>query len=160
MKRGYLGISTSLSKGSKEGNKVTVDLSYSYWFTFAKTIKIYNDSSLNGEFVTLSLDATSPYQYSLLYNKYPKNTSPYMIASEGNIVPYPGKSYNLGVDGNVWNEVRANNFYGDTSQSDERVKNSIESLPNEYEVFFDKMEPTRYKYNKGTSNRYHTGFIA
>jgi hypothetical protein len=41
-----------------------------------------------------------------------------------------------------------------------RMKNSIEQLSNQYEAFFDFMEPTRYKYNDGTSGRYHVGFIA
>lgn len=47
----------------------------------------------------------------------------------------------------------------DTS-SDMNVKNSIEYLPNNYDILFDNLVPRRFKYNKGTSNRYHTGFIA
>ena len=44
--------------------------------------------------------------------------------------------------------------------SDIRLKNSIMPLNKEYEQFFDLMEPVKYKYNNGTSGRYHTGFIA
>lgn len=44
--------------------------------------------------------------------------------------------------------------------SDERIKNNIESLDDRYECFFDLLSSKRYKYNFGTSNRYHTGFIA
>ena len=47
-----------------------------------------------------------------------------------------------------------------TFDSDERLKNSIENFSNEYDVFFDMLQPKRYKYNDGTSNRYHTGYIA
>jgi hypothetical protein len=47
----------------------------------------------------------------------------------------------------------------DTS-SDARIKNNIENLPDQYEKFFNLMSPVRYKYNNGTSGRYHTGFIA
>ena len=47
-----------------------------------------------------------------------------------------------------------------TFDSDERLKNSIEKFSNEYDVFFDMLQPKRYKYNDGTSNRYHTGYIA
>ena len=47
-----------------------------------------------------------------------------------------------------------------SSISDSRRKHSIEQLPQQYEVLFDKLRPTRYKYIDGTSNRYHTGFIA
>ena len=44
--------------------------------------------------------------------------------------------------------------------SDERVKNTIESLPETYEALFDNLQPKRYKYNHGTSDRFHTGYIA
>ena len=44
--------------------------------------------------------------------------------------------------------------------SDENLKNSITSLPNGYLNLFDALRPVIYKYNDGTSNRYHTGFIA
>lgn len=48
----------------------------------------------------------------------------------------------------------------DNSTSDRRLKNSIEMLDSVYSAFFDKLNPVRYKYNDGTSKRYHTGFIA
>lgn len=44
--------------------------------------------------------------------------------------------------------------------SDARKKNSIEALPDAYEALLDKLTPVRYKYNDGTSGRYHAGFIA
>ena len=44
--------------------------------------------------------------------------------------------------------------------SDENKKNSIEELPEKYSVLFDNLRPVRYKYNDGTSDRFHTGFIA
>lgn len=53
-----------------------------------------------------------------------------------------------------------NILYTQSSTSDVRLKHSIELLPQEYDIFFDKLRPTRYKYIDGTSNRYHTGFIA
>lgn len=46
--------------------------------------------------------------------------------------------------------------------SDRKVKHTIEplsSLP-QYTDVFDKLEPVRYKYNDGESDRFHTGFIA
>lgn len=46
------------------------------------------------------------------------------------------------------------------SASDKNLKNSIESLSEKYSVLFDSLNPVRFKYNDGTSNRYHTGFIA
>ena len=44
--------------------------------------------------------------------------------------------------------------------SDERKKNSISPLEPNYETLFDNLTPIKYKYNNGTSDRYHTGFIA
>ena len=44
--------------------------------------------------------------------------------------------------------------------SDERSKNSIEELPDAYVEMLDKLTPVRFKYNDGTSDRYHVGFIA
>jgi hypothetical protein len=46
------------------------------------------------------------------------------------------------------------------NSSDQNVKNSIEDLSDAYSVFFDAIKPRRYKYNAGTSGRFHTGFIA
>ena len=54
-------------------------------------------------------------------------------------------------------------WYWDTPAavtSDENKKNSIEEIPEKYSALFDKLRPVRYKYNDGTSDRYHTGFIA
>lgn len=47
-----------------------------------------------------------------------------------------------------------------TVTSDRNAKNSIEALPDAYETVFDSIEPVRYKYNEGTSGRYHVGYIA
>jgi phage minor structural protein len=44
--------------------------------------------------------------------------------------------------------------------SDRSKKNNIENLSNKYSALFDELRPVRYKYNDGTSGRYHTGFIA
>lgn len=44
--------------------------------------------------------------------------------------------------------------------SDKNCKNSIADIDDKYEAFFDDVQPRIYKYNDGTSNRIHTGFIA
>ena len=44
--------------------------------------------------------------------------------------------------------------------SDQNKKNNIESIPDTYNTLFDNLNSVIYKYNDGTSNRYHTGFIA
>ena len=45
------------------------------------------------------------------------------------------------------------------SSSDIKVKNTIEDFTDEYSVFFDNLKPRTFKYNEGTSNRIHSGFI-
>lgn len=53
--------------------------------------------------------------------------------------------------------------YGTSSSgtgSDIKKKNTISQLDDSYSVFFDELQPVSYKYNDGTSNRLHTGFIA
>lgn len=47
-----------------------------------------------------------------------------------------------------------------STTSDFRYKNSIAKLPSAYSILFDNLIPKRFKYNDGTSNRFHTGFIA
>ena len=47
-----------------------------------------------------------------------------------------------------------------TAESDANIKNSISPYTMEYDELFNNLQPCRYKYNNGTSNRYHTGFIA
>ena len=54
-------------------------------------------------------------------------------------------------------------YYGASNSvvtSDRRAKHSIEELPDAYVEALDKMTPVRFKYNDGTSDRYHVGFIA
>lgn len=45
-------------------------------------------------------------------------------------------------------------------QSDQNTKHDVENLSSSYEILFDNLTPVRYKYNNGTSNRYHLGLIA
>lgn len=49
---------------------------------------------------------------------------------------------------------------GNAISSDINKKHSIVDMPEQYSTFFDNINPVIYKYNDGTSDRYHTGFIA
>ena len=76
---------------------------------------------------------------------------------------YDGTYVNVGSTGGL-TMLRGKTVYlKDTSTtvtSDRNAKNSIESLPDAYEAFFDNLEPVRFKYNEGVSGRYHVGYIA
>lgn len=52
------------------------------------------------------------------------------------------------------------NDLGAASNSDRNLKNSITPMSDQYEALFDALQPCVYRYNHGTSNRLHTGFIA
>jgi archaellum component FlaC len=57
-----------------------------------------------------------------------------------------------------WGTVYAQT--GTINTSDKTLKNSIEDLPEIYEQLILRCRPVRFKYNDGTSDRYHTGFIS
>lgn len=44
--------------------------------------------------------------------------------------------------------------------SDANLKNTISNIQDKYNNFFDLIRPVTFKYNQGTSDRLHTGFIA
>lgn len=55
------------------------------------------------------------------------------------------------------------NIYATTSSigsSDAREKNSIDYDMSRYEEFFADLKPVSYKFNEGTSGRFHVGFIS
>ena len=49
---------------------------------------------------------------------------------------------------------------GVISSSDANAKNSIQAQPEAYSEIFNRLNPVIYKYNNGSSDRYHTGLIA
>lgn len=76
-------------------------------------------------------------------------------------------AYNDGValgDSDCTTMLRGSTVYlkntSTTVTSDRNAKNSIETLPEAYEAFIDALDPVRFKYNEGTSGRYHVGYIA
>ena len=72
-----------------------------------------------------------------------------------------GGEYRVSADasgGKLWGAWYLNGSTAVTSDANQ--KNSIEELPEKYSSLFDNLRPVRYKYNDGTSDRYHTGFIA
>lgn len=60
--------------------------------------------------------------------------------------------------GYLYGTWTANSFNG--TNSDANLKHEIEGLSDDYTSLFDNLKPVRFKYNDGTSNRYHVGFIA
>ena len=69
----------------------------------------------------------------------------------------PGR-LDLGSSTYYWNDIYAINSHIGTS--DRQKKHDISYDIDDYEALFDALRPVKYKFNSGTSNRYHTGFIA
>jgi hypothetical protein len=60
----------------------------------------------------------------------------------------------------TWQISKGSSNRFDELTSDRNAKNSIQDVSDAYEVAFDNLQPKIFKFNDGTSNRYHTGFIA
>ena len=70
-------------------------------------------------------------------------------------------TYNESVDyAASWRTIVKAAEWWSNENSDKNIKNSISTFTDEYEALFDNLTPCRYKYNYGTSDRYHTGYIA
>lgn len=83
---------------------------------------------------------------------------PYTELTDTYFTPYAARPIKLGTSSAPWSAV-----YSSTStiqSSDRNKKNSIEDLPEKYLTMFDSLRPRRFKMNDGTSDRYHTGYIA
>lgn len=83
-----------------------------------------------------------------------KNNSVYSL---GHFLPN-GTGCSLGSDSKVWSSlhIQAATQYN----SDSRLKNSVQSLSPELDTLYDAIKPVSYKFNDGTSDRRHFGFIA
>lgn len=114
---------------------------------------------------SLCFEATSGTDY---YTIRPAEQTHYKSGSDYKPVSDRTTKYHLGTGSYQWDSIVINSSTASISYngsesgntSDERKKNSITELPDEYSILFDKLNAVIYKYNDGSSNRYHTGFIA
>lgn len=72
--------------------------------------------------------------------------------------PSSDNNCHLGYTGSRFSTVYA--ATSTISTSDENQKHHIEEMDERYELLLKSLKPKRYKYVDGTSDRYHTGFIA
>ena len=80
------------------------------------------------------------------------------ISVNESILPSNDGQLWLGSSKYKWGAVYASS--GTVQTSDRYLKHDIEPMPEKYTDMIDRLASVRYKYNDGTSNRYHTGFIA
>lgn len=72
--------------------------------------------------------------------------------------PQTNQTYTSGTYGYLYGTWKAASAI--SVVSDRNAKNSIISIPDNYSILFDDLKPILFKYNNGTSNRFHSGFIA
>lgn len=99
-----------------------------------------------------------------LYLEDGRGNNIWLDASQGaaffhcTVVPNGDDRYNCGTSPNRWAAVYSAS--GVLTTSDELKKNTITALPEKYITLLDNLEPVMFKYDDGTSGRFHTGFIA
>lgn len=100
-----------------------------------------------------------------IYLESTTGASSYVQISDGEIVAGRGDfhsnsdgRYDCGTLNNRWATVYATSSTIITS--DRNQKNSITYDMSPYDALFDRLKPTPYKYNEGTSDRTHTGMIS
>lgn len=88
---------------------------------------------------------------------FPNN---YIIATSGGVRMTHG-DYDFYIADNGAHIVEATLYTpdGTVSSSDKNLKNSINYDFQKYENFYNLLQPAYYKFNSGTSNRFHIGFI-
>lgn len=84
----------------------------------------------------------------------------YYVTLDDNSASFsPTGEISLGTAGSPWGDLYASS--GNSTTSDRNRKHSIEYEDLEkYRALFHLLKPCRFKYNDGTSDRYHMGFIA
>lgn len=92
------------------------------------------------------------------------SSNPGMRLYNGNFVTYKKSNeatinaiYAYDTYANLWGTWKLNSATISTSWKG--AKHGIEEIPDRYSVLFDNLRPVRFKYNDGTSGRYHTGLI-
>lgn len=120
----------------------------------------------------ITIDANADNKTYLLYvdssahqvnvdNLYVRPMGQFSIKMDGaNIVFLYGTSATASIEHYANHVFLTGTWVSDNDLSDARVKNTIEEIPDQYETLFDHLNPSRYKYNNGTSGRFHTGFVA
>lgn len=142
------------------------------------TIELLDSSERTAGEISLSGSSSSSYAVDIYSNRALRLTagsgdvyiedgsgdSIWLDASQGaaffdcTIVPNGDDRYNCGTSPNRWAAVYSAS--GVLTTSDELKKNTITALPEKYITLLDNLEPVMFKYDDGTSGRFHTGFIA
>lgn len=156
---GYLGYTTSSNDGSAgmhmmKGNGEVVVTTNGAKLTYGGTT---NQVYVSADAAALSV-GSSGRVYCNGSQVRLSNTSISLYLSGAAFYPTTSGGATLGTSSYKWGQgySTASTF----STSDRNEKHSIEDLPEKYLDLFDRLRPVRFKFNDGTSNRFHVGFIA
>lgn len=144
--QGYLTINyanmeyeaVELKIGVKEFTEVQRREAYIY----LENIELDGGMTLNAGVIQIGEDYTNL----LLYGEFIK-----LITQELHLGSENAEIY---IKGTQWTDSLS------VGDSDLNLKNTITSLSSSYSTLFDSLHPVTYKYNNGTSDRLHIGFIA
>lgn len=76
----------------------------------------------------------------------------------GNLAPNQSGMYSCGTAQRRWSDIYADSSAATTS--DRNQKNTVTYDMNPYNALFDRLKPTPFRYNNGTSGRTHLGMIS
>jgi hypothetical protein len=157
--RGSIGT-VSLGAGQTRGNTIITSFTTGIGENY---VEVYYSGEYKGQSLYCDTDSTVSETITATYVSGDMNNATHHMYCDIDLIPRTPTASggcSLGNPIDKWYNIYAVNLKYDNDLSDKRVKNSIETLPIEYENFYNLIRPVRYKYNNGTSNRYHTGFIA
>lgn len=153
--KGSRSFDIRVESGQQESEKLWIDIdALDTKVRFKCCRHGYGDSDVVNWSGKISLDASSE----IRLGSFTQTTASEGVHFVGNLVPKATKSYSLGAPNNLWNVVYAASSSINTSDKNE--KNTIAALAGEYTCLFDSLKPVSYKFNDGTSDRTHVGFIA
>ena len=134
------------------------------------------DASIHGGNLTITGKTTIGYTTARggMVTTFPSNTfqtytynfaeyAMMFVSTQDNFCLHTTNSKNFRIYGAGTNNMLQGSWYTSSSvavTSDVNAKNSIIDIGDAYDLLFDNLRPRLYKYNDGTSDRIHSGFIA
>lgn len=147
---GYMGYCKGFNSNYGIGVVNTIATGQCVCTDIAARLSFGNNSSFVADKGDAYIDGADTIQFEIGGDCYMLLDDTCLRCHEANI--------DLGWSQKKWKDIYAIN--GTIVTSDRNEKNSIEDLPDKYLTMFDRIQPKRFKLNSGTSDRYHTGYIA
>jgi hypothetical protein len=116
----------------------------------------YDSFTFNGSRIITASNIGGSHAHGTLYANSNIGDNSVYFSSYGNWVST--SAGDIGTSSNVWDGAYFRT--APTITSDRNQKNSITDLEDVYRQIVLRLKPVKFKYNNGTSDRWHTGFIA